>query len=49
MGRYGPLQGNGIYDIIKKLGEKAELNQSLHPHACRHTFATTLLARGADL
>ncbi|MBM7690750.1 integrase/recombinase XerD [Peribacillus deserti] len=49
MGRYGPLKGQGIYQIIKKLGQAAELTQSLHPHSCRHTFATNLLARGADL
>ncbi|RFU60788.1 tyrosine-type recombinase/integrase [Peribacillus glennii] len=50
VGRFGkPLKGQGIYHIIKKLGKKAELNHSLHPHSCRHTFATNMLARGADL
>lgn len=43
------LQPGGIFKITEKLGKKAELTQSLHPHCCRHTFATNMLARGADL
>lgn len=42
------LEG-GIRKVLKKLGKHAELEQSLHPHRCRHTFATNMLARGADL
>lgn len=44
-----PLQQNGIYKITTKLGRQAGLKQSLHPHCCRHTFATNMLAKGADL
>ena len=43
------LQPGGIFKIIEKLGKEAELSQSLHPHCCRHTFATNMLARGATL
>ena len=50
MNKYGqPLQQNAIYQIIRKLGKLAGLEQSLHPHCCRHTFATNMLARGAEL
>ncbi|ATP40848.1 integrase [Solibacillus sp. R5-41] len=50
MNIYGqPLQQNGIYKITTKLGKLAGLEQSLHPHCCRHTFATNMLARGAEL
>lgn len=44
-----PLQQSAIYAVIKKVGRKAGLKQSLHPHVCRHTFATNMLAKGADL
>ncbi|PYF07567.1 tyrosine-type recombinase/integrase [Ureibacillus chungkukjangi] len=44
-----PLQQNGIYLVISKLGKLAKLNQSLHPHSCRHTFATNMLSKGAGL
>ncbi|MET3726970.1 integrase/recombinase XerD [Fictibacillus halophilus] len=43
------LMPTGIYEVTKKLGKKAGLNHLLHPHICRHTFATNMLARGADI
>lgn len=43
------LLKGGIQQVLKKLGKKAGLMQSFHPHCCRHTFATRMLARGADL
>lgn len=43
------LAKSGIYEVTTKLGKKAGLMQSLHPHCCRHTFATNMLARGADI
>jgi integrase/recombinase XerD len=50
MNRFGnPLGSSGVLKILNDLGKKAGLNQSLHPHVCLHTFATNMLARGADL
>ena len=50
MNKFGQrLTKSGIYGITTKLGKLAGLNQSLHPHCFRHTFATNMLARGADL
>lgn len=43
------LQQSGIYKITTKLGRLADLDHSLHPHCCRHTFATNMLAKGAEL
>jgi integrase len=43
--KFGQGLGTGvIYYVTRKLGEKAGLNQSLHPHVFRHTFATMTAA-----
>ncbi len=43
------LQRKGIWFILKKLAEKAELHKPVSPHTFRHSFATHLLEGGADL
>jgi integrase/recombinase XerD len=43
------LTRSGIYNLIKKIGAEAGLEKNFSPHSCRHTFATNMLARGADL
>ncbi|WP_457617391.1 site-specific tyrosine recombinase XerD [Lutibacter sp.] len=43
------LSRNMIFTIIKDLGIKAGLQKKISPHTFRHSFATHLLERGADL
>ena len=48
--RGGPsLSRVGFWKIIKKYGRQAGVNRELSPHVIRHSFATHLLDRGADL
>jgi len=47
--RGNPLSVRGIQYILARYSDNASGLRHLSPHALRHSFATTLISRGADI
>ncbi len=46
---WGPLSRNSIESLVKKYAESVWITEKVTPHTLRHSFATSLLRRGADI
>lgn len=47
--RGAPLRRERIWELIKKYAARVGISSEISPHSLRHSFATHLLAGGADL
>ena len=47
--RGDPLTDGGVRHILSAMMERASLHSKIYPHMIRHSFATHLLASGADM
>ncbi|MGI9429738.1 MAG: tyrosine-type recombinase/integrase, partial [Bythopirellula sp.] len=47
--RGAPLRRERIWELVKKYAARVGIPSEISPHSLRHSFATHLLAGGADL
>jgi integrase/recombinase XerD len=47
--RGGRLTRAGVFDVVKKYARRVGLSEQVSPHVLRHSCATHMLARGADI
>lgn len=48
-GEAGFLSKNAVEDIVKKYTSLAGIKKRVTPHTLRHSFATSLIKKGADI
>lgn len=45
----GPMSRQALWDLIRRAARRAGIRSAVSPHTLRHSFASHLLERGADL
>lgn len=45
----GRLTRNGVYQLVKRLADRADIEKNVTVHAFRHYFATSMIENGADV
>jgi site-specific recombinase XerD len=46
LGRYDPLTGSGVYQVVKDAVARAGITKRVHPHLLRHSWMTEMLRHG---
>lgn len=49
VGVRGKLKESGVYQVLERLAERADVSEHFNPHAFRHGFARGMIDNGADL
>ncbi|HUY98322.1 MAG TPA: tyrosine-type recombinase/integrase [Verrucomicrobiae bacterium] len=47
-GAYEPFTPSGVSQMVRDVGRRAGLRQSVHPHLLRHSWMTEMLRRGMN-
>lgn len=47
--RGGQLSRIAVYQAVKEVAQRSNIDKNIHPHTFRHSFATELISSGADI
>ena len=47
-GSFEPLTPNGVSQLVRAAGQRAEVDRTVNPHLFRHSWMTEMLRRGTN-